>query len=378
MRIKLVLILIAALLATYGSYMSSFETGATIFLRGDGFYYRATIVSLLEDGDLVLNNNIGMRHPMVGHLALGKSGKLDKLVPKHPILLSLAATPFYALFGTTGLLWFNLIVVLTIGVVVFLLNTRYVSDPIALGVAYLFGSGTLYLNYSYSYSPDAFSTMLFLLGLYGALSRSYWLGGIGLGLCLFAKLPNAPLVALVCLYVVWTLLSEQHTEPRNRGRSRRQLVGFLVILGLAVAPLLITNQFLFGAPWVTGYHRTVVMTGLVDHTNSFNQPLLAGLFNLLFHAEKGIVTTNPVLVSSAAGLLLIWHNRHRHELALLATLCAAQLLFFASYDYWDVSHFSNRFLMTLVSLGSVFTALLIQRLVDTASVRSFSKQRLNK
>src|SRR5262245_32252296 len=75
------------------------------FLIGDCAYYRATLVSLLEDRDLDVQNNLAnQRSPMSSNVSRGKHGQF---YPKHPILLAVVALPFFAVGGDAGLLAFN-------------------------------------------------------------------------------------------------------------------------------------------------------------------------------------------------------------------------------------------------------------------------------
>src|SRR5262245_2935394 len=54
------------------------------FLIGDCAYYRATLVSLLEDHDLDVGNNLAkQRYAQSGNVARGRNGAF---YPKHPIL----------------------------------------------------------------------------------------------------------------------------------------------------------------------------------------------------------------------------------------------------------------------------------------------------
>ena len=56
------------------------------FLIGDCAYYRATLVSLLEDRDLDIQNNLAaQRYPMAGNVSRGRNGAY---YPKHPSLLA--------------------------------------------------------------------------------------------------------------------------------------------------------------------------------------------------------------------------------------------------------------------------------------------------
>src|SRR5262245_22470029 len=73
----------------YPPFILSNQVSKADFIKGDCYYYRAVIISLLEDRDLLLANNV--ENPLNGQLALGKEG----LVPKHPIIMSLISIPFY-------------------------------------------------------------------------------------------------------------------------------------------------------------------------------------------------------------------------------------------------------------------------------------------
>lgn len=324
------------------------------FIKGDCYYYRAAIISLLEDGDLVINNNVPENKHLKGQLALGKDDRLDRLVPKHPILMPIVSLPFYAVFGNIGLLVFNVAQVIALMGVVYLINARFFDTATSVAASLLFGTATLFLNYSYNYSPDVFSSLLFLAGVYFALGRRHLWSAVFLGLSVFAKLANLPLVGVVGLYVAFDVLREGWD-----GRALRRLAAFGGVLALSLAPLLVTQELLYGSPWTNGYQRAITETGFDDHVDKFNQPFFEGFFRLLFHDPKGLVVTNPVLVVSALGALGILRSPHRMQLLFLAALCLAQLAFFAPYDEWSHSHFSNRFLMITVALSSVFAGLAI-------------------
>jgi hypothetical protein len=346
----------AALLLIYLPHILSQDLRSQSFIKGDCFYYHAAVVSLLEDGDLVLNNNIGNVSPLNGFLALGHDLDMNRLRPMHPVLMPVVSVPFYAVFGVGGLLLFNLVVILTLFVFVYLLNRRFVGGWIALAVAVLFGSATLFHNYSYNYSPDAFATLLFVSGLYFALQRAHVPSAALLGLSVFAKLPNAPLVGLVCLYLA--------VDARRTGtRPVARLALFGGVLLLALVPFVVTNHLLYGSPWSVGYHREVTAHGIDNHLDKFHQPLFRGFVRLLLDRDYGLVTTNPVLLLSLGGVAGIRRSPRRSELVLLAMVCLTQLALFAKYDEWNHSHFSNRFLMTAVALASVFAAVAVEPLL---------------
>ncbi|HYF66471.1 MAG TPA: hypothetical protein VD886_26820 [Herpetosiphonaceae bacterium] len=353
--------ILAYLVALYLPLVISRMAVDAIYLKGDCVYYRAVIVSILEDGDMLLENNVD--NPLNGQLALGKDG----LAPKHPILMSLVSLPFYALFGDGGLLLFNLVNCMILAVLIFRINLLFHSRFIALITTLLYATTTLFYDYAYNYSPDIFSTVLFLGGLYLVLRERFYAGLAVLGVSLFAKLPNAPLVALVGLYV---LLRIWRPEPGAAGPARplaRTLLAGAVFLA-ALTPLALANYTLFGSPFTTGYQVTAVAGATpgqavaVNHTVKFNQPLVAGIANVLLHPFYGVLPSNLAVVLAFFGLAGIRSHARRVELYLIAALCLAQLLFFAKYDEWFTSHFSNRFMMNFVALSAVFSAFALARL----------------
>ena len=324
---------------------------AESFIRGDSYYYRAIVVSLLEDGDLLLENNISA-DPLNGDLALGQEG----LVPKHPILLPIISLPFYLWFGSPGLLLFNIFHCMVLMILVFKLNSLFYHRMISFITTILYATGTLFLDYTYSYSPDIFSTVLLLGGLYLVLRGRYYVGAALLGFSIFAKLPNAPLVGVIVLYVGFLILRGDSTNvsvsEHFQGRVT-VLITTAAIFVIMLIPFLYTNYELFGAPFVTGYQRTAAAMAngevvVVDHVGKFNQPLLKGIFVLLFDPRNGVIPTNPVLILAFLGVIWIRRIHSQDKIYLILLICLIQFLFFAKYDEWYMSDFSNRFLMTLL------------------------------
>src|SRR4029077_19593757 len=111
------------------------------FLIGDCAYYRATLVSLLEDRDLDIQNNLAaQRYPMAGNVSRGRNGAF---YPKHPILLAVVALPFYVVAGDLGLLAFNLAQLCALVLVMWIGARRYAPDGIAFALMLWFAFGTM-------------------------------------------------------------------------------------------------------------------------------------------------------------------------------------------------------------------------------------------
>ena len=128
------------------------------FLIGDCAYYRATLVSLLEDGDLDVQNNLGtQRYPLASNVSRGRHGEF---YPKHPILLAVVALPFYVVAGDIGLLAFNLAQLCALVLVMWVGARRYASDLVAFALMVWFAFGTLLRPAAYNFAPDVLSSLL--------------------------------------------------------------------------------------------------------------------------------------------------------------------------------------------------------------------------
>lgn len=353
-------IILLYLCLIYLPFIISRSYSAESFIQGDCYYYRAVIVSLLEDGDLLMVNNISSADPLNGQLALGN----EVFVPKHPILMPLVSMPFYLLFGDPGLLLFNIFDCMILVLLIFKLNCLFYNHLIAFITTILYATGTLFLDYTYNYSPDVFSTVLLLSGLLLILHGRYYVGAVPLGLSIFAKIPNAPLAGVILLYAGLIVLkgkpAKGSVKKHFQGKVTVAITTALIFM-VALVPLAYTNYLLFGSPFVTGYQRTAVASAdgqgmLVDHTSKFNQPLIQGFYRSLFNPRNGVIPTNPVLIMAFLGVFSIRRIRSHDKIYLILLICLIQFILFAKYDEWYTSHFSNRFMMTFIALSSVFNS----------------------
>jgi Mannosyltransferase (PIG-M) len=367
-------ILVFYLCLIYPPLVLSYRAANLNFLKGDCYYYRAAVVSLLEDGDLLLANNISdISDHLNMQLALGKEG----LVPKHPVLMPLFSIPFYLLLKDKGLLLFNVVDCMILMVLIFKLNRLFFDGYIAFTVTALYATGTLFFDYVYNYSPDVFSTVLVLGGLYLVLQRKFYAGALLLGLSVFAKISNALLAGIGLSYVGFKILFSGKGEQTASQATENSLLKKVGVMTTAVAvfllslvPLAYTNYKLFGSPFVTGYQR-MALAGrapgeilAVSDTGSFNQSLLKGAYLLLFDRYHGVIPTNPVVFLAFLGLFQLRRNGKQEKFYFLLAICLAQFLLFSKYDEQFASHFSNRYLMTFVALSSVFTGSFLKYVTD--------------
>jgi hypothetical protein len=312
------------------------------FLIGDCPYYRATLISLLEDHDLdVRNNLIAEQYAVSSNVSLGRKGAL---YPKHPILLAVAALPFYVVAGDPGLLAFNLAQLCALVVVMWLGARRYAPDWIALPLLLWFAFGTMLRAAAYNFAPDVLSTLLVTGAVVALLAGRSVTGGILLGLSLWAKWTNA-----VFLPVAAATLAAR--------RDWRGLARFGAAAALPVVALLGLNWHMFGSPFVTPYDRVMVLKDahLVpepSHRTFFTLPFWRGLWTQLTDRSLGLIAAAPPVVLALPGLVVL-ARRSSAEALLVGGACAAQLATFAKYEQWNVSSYGPRFLLSVVALSAL-------------------------
>src|SRR5262249_40831143 len=145
------------------------------FLIGDCPYYASAAVSLWQDRDLDLHNQLkGGLEVHQKQVALGARGGW---YPKHPGFLSIISVPFYALLGVAGFLLVNQLVLLLLGACTWALCRHFVGPGTATCATVLVFGGSFLRAYAYNYSPDLFSALWALAGILAILKGRPWLGG---------------------------------------------------------------------------------------------------------------------------------------------------------------------------------------------------------
>jgi hypothetical protein len=264
------------------------------FLIGDCPYYRATLVSLLEDHDLdVQNNLVAERYSLASNVALGRHGEF---YPKHPILLAVVALPFYVVAGDIGLLAFNLAQLAGLVLVMWIGARRYASNEVAAVLVLWYAFGTLLRPAAYNFAPDVLSTLLVVGGIVALLYGRAAMAGVLLGLSLWAKWTNlvfAPIgLASLALRRDWRALA-------------RYGAGAIP----PVAGLLALNWHMFGAPFVTPYDRVLIVDNHrwalePSHRTFFTLPFWSGLWMQLSARRHGVVAAAPPVLLAVPGLFI--------------------------------------------------------------------------
>jgi 4-amino-4-deoxy-L-arabinose transferase-like glycosyltransferase len=320
------------------------------WLDNDGAYYRLTILSILQDGDLDLHNQFA-RAPIyqIRHnVSLGARGEW---YPKHPLLLPLLAIPFFLIAGDVGLLAFNVLALLGLCAVMWALARRVASEAAALLVVFVLGYFTFLRHNAYDFSTDVLSTLLVAAAVLLLLrDRDAWAGAL-LGLAMWTRWNNAVFIPVGLLLA-------------------RQRLRFLLALAPPCAALLALNQYMFGSWHVTPYDRVVHIDALgqaslePSHRGFLGWPSLGTLWDQLTAPRIGLFPTSPPLLLAVPGFALL----RGRDLLVAGAFCFAQLAFSSGYQDWRAP-FGPRYLMLVIALGAVPSAALVDRALAWAAAR---------
>lgn len=306
------------------------------FLHEDGIAFAFISVSLAEDGDLYLENNlpftpIGDR-PEKSFYSLSKDGKY---MPKHSPLLSLLGIPFYKAFGFNGFLILNLIIFS--GILFFL--SRFLEERVSILQGLSFSSIFLLpfiFYHTYSFCPDILITFLISFSFWLLKVKKDFFSGIISGLNIFLR-PNYIFQIFPFLFV-----------------SRKKIF-YLSGVALGLFPFLLYNIIFFGYPWTTSYDRTVVYTKTgqisVSHYELFSVDF-SRFWKILALYPRGLVFCAPVTFPLL--LLLFLKRKKFKEISIfLFSTWIWHYIFYGFYVAWLANHYGLRFFIVPVLLTSL-------------------------
>ena len=343
------LALAAAIIAS-AAYHLSLRWAPFHWLAGDGSFYFNVARGLIETGSLrqeALHPTSWYRliegwnlhlDPAWSNIALGADG--EAWYPKHPVLLPLVATPFVFAFGVWGTLALNVITWCLVPWAVYLLGRRLGPHLLAALAALTLCWAPAYAKTAWSFSNDLFYTALLFWGLWAVQSQRPRLGGLLGGLAVAAK--------MTVIFLGPALLI-----PLAARRRWRQLAELCAAAALPGAALALSNTLLYGAPWVGGYQRILVVQAgelaLHSHAEDF---AWAALGPRLLELTADTLYAWPPL--GLAALALGWGLARRDPLcASLGLIGALTLVFHAPYRW----HRSD-FLLPLYAAGAALLPVL--------------------
>lgn len=323
------------------------------YLRGDCEFYFQTARSLLYDHDLDLSNE--MPDADRRHVDQVSEDVRRRIVPKHPVLMPIAALPFVAWEGRKGALHFNLLQLTLLSGAMYLLARRVARPGVAAAAAVAATLGSFLPHYAWNFSPDVFSALLLVGGLALVTSprgevRTLAGGAVLVGLAVWAK--QALVVFVPGVFVLVPTM------------SKRNVLAVCAGLALGVLPFLALNTYLFGSPLVTSYDR-IIGGGhqIYSQKNAFVLPFREGAWGQFADGSHGLLLTSPITLAALVGFVPLVRRQPRLGVALAAGMLGLYSLYSIYWD-WATSHYGNRFLIPIVALAAVPLASLLDSLRD--------------
>ncbi len=254
------------------------------------------------------------------NVALGRDGAH---LPKHPILLPLLSTPFFWAFGLLGTLIWNVLLYGLIAAAAFSLARRYASVPAAAFAALALPLATGIRDQAYDYHVDVLMLALFT----GALALLHARRGVWAGLLLGLTVVLRPTALLWMPSLALLVIARK--DWRTLGRA-------LIAGTIPLVIFAISNHWLYGRPWWSGYNRVLVVVNgepqVADVSDAFSVPLREGLQNL-WSGPYGVQHRLTLMFVAVPGLLFSVRRRPVYVVAALLGV-AGSIVLFAKYRWY--------------------------------------------
>lgn len=274
--------------------------------------------------------------------ALEKNGRI---YPKHSLITSLIAAPFYGAFGEFGFLIFQTLnsfgvcICLSFSLSKFTKNNMYFFS--LFGLSFL--TQTFIGRYNYDFGYDLHAAFFILLGLALSFNFPFW-GSFSYTLSLFVRPSH--------ILILPFLLISQEEMIKNKKFLRNALLGFS--FGLILYTL--NNYYLWGSPFLTSYDRIPFFDEngqmfITEHLKGFDwMELRSNLKEKLFGLKHGLITYNLCYLAFP---LVIWHIKNTKLKISFCSLLLGSIIYtiyIFSYGYLEASGIGNRFLLPAIYL----------------------------
>jgi len=306
----------------------------------EGFTLRQEAVqpSSWYDGSLPWYRNID---DAWSNVSVGVNGEW---YPKHSYLMPVFSTPLFILFGPPGLLLFNALALVLALFSGYLLAARYAGPTASAVAALMIGTSPLISFLAYSYSHDVFCAALLAGGCALLAGRRWALGGLLLGLSVYAKVT----VILIALPMGLALI----------GLNRRALWLTALWASIPLAVYAMLNMLMYGHPLTTSYHRILTardgIQHIVSYGTAFDTPLAQGYERFFSHSHEGELVESAIIPFYGYwGAVLLLRRTPGMALGLGVSF-AAFILAYAQYRYGGA-----RFFMPWLAVGVLPLAALL-------------------
>lgn len=281
-------------------------------------------------------------------------------IPKHSVLSSILAVPFYIAFGDVGFWILQQLFAIVLVYSVFSLS-KHIFDKAnvctALVVCFLF-SQTVFYIYSYAHDLHGCALLIFGLAIMQRGNRIAPVAGVVL-MCLSVIIRPSYLLLVFLLAF----------GGRVNDSTERRLLS-LMGLGIGGAIIAVYNQIIWGNPIATPYTFVPVFYDgqqmLSEHPVGFSWEVLGrDWFRKLF-GLTGLMPANIGFIFAPFVAIFCWTHRHRRFLLKVYGSALFYMMYVFSYEMWSVSALGNRFLFPAIYLYLVLLVGFIDHLVNRA------------
>ncbi|MEY4667467.1 MAG: hypothetical protein RL518_166 [Pseudomonadota bacterium] len=339
----------------FASTIAALTVSLCCFVRGIALLPQGPAVAIAEVTKSVANS--GSLTPQYFHdvrrdaAALGNATHSDvwqdvfaldqhgELRPKHSLLSSLFAVPFYWLFGNAG--FWILQQVLFLG----LLGSTYTLVKRSTGLA---------LPWS-----TLVSTLLLTQSIFYCYSFSYDLHGCAVlmgGLCIMSVCPTlgaAIMTLSIFVRPTYILLILPLTFGTMRFDDKKRCGKVALGVGLVLVLFGLFNYYMWGNPLLTAYSRLPGFRNgemvLSPTSIGFDLSVFLSRWEEKVFSSRGLLPYNLSVVALPLVVVSLWRARDRFRWTCFLSATAYTLYIF-SYPMWDTTSNGNRFLMPAIYL----------------------------
>ena len=327
------------------------------YLHGDGAFYANINKSIWNDGTIDqtnyhphswLEDDLGWNRDLDqgwSNVSLGRDGRW---MPKHSYILPLFSTPFYALFGLTGLLFFQVLMMTTLVVASYAIASQWVS-PLAAAIATgIVAAQPVITGDLYAYNNDAFISALLAVAAWTFARQRIIASGLLFGIAVAAKATNTLFVLPFAMWLMWS---------GNKAEILRGTIAFLVPVMMWLA----SNALFYGGPFTTSYSNILVRADGELTTEGierqFQEPFGDGMHRILTHERQGIIPQAPLLLLAILGAL--WMLTDQQQRAFGAVYLAILALFLGLHAKYAYTY--GRFFLPVVGLSVLPLGIFLSR-----------------
>jgi hypothetical protein len=311
------------------------------WLYRDGSFYFNTVRGLAENGSLDqshlhprswFNGRLGWNYNLTddwSNVSVGRDGQT--WYPKHPLLMPILSVPFFVAFGDVGTLIFNVLCGALAALLAAELAAAFAARWVASIIGLAIGAVPLIVHEAYGFNNDLFYTTLVLAAAVCLANRQMGRAGLFAGFAVFAKITN---VFFLVPFGIWALST----------RDRRLIFRFAAACSIGLVVTALSNWWLFGAPWITAYHRVLIVHDgqqeIQPHTRLFHRDFWTGLHALWGWPEhgdpqgRGLMAVFPAYLPALLGTVFLAVRKRFLPAIVFFLALTWPLLFFAKYDWY--------------------------------------------